>query len=74
MIVIVQNDNDDGQAKPCINPSKKQLRRHLSSAELTNTAKADRDYDPTDHHSQQGIQRPQSLERSDVRVDAFFLS
>ena len=65
MIVIMQNDNDDDQAKPCIKPSKKQLRRHLSSAELANTAKAERDYDQTDHHSQQGIQRPQSLDRSE---------
>ena len=37
------DDDDDDQAKPCIKPSKKQLRRHLSSAELTNTARAERD-------------------------------
>ena len=52
------------QAKPCIKPSKKQLRRHLSSAELTSTVKAERDNNPSDHHSQQGGQRPQSLDRS----------
>ena len=57
------DDDDDHQAKPCIKPSKKQLRRHLSSAELTHTVKAEQDYDPADHHSQQGGQRPQSLDR-----------
>ena len=58
------DDDDDHQAKPCIKPSKKQLRRHLSSAELTSTVKAERDNNPSDHHSQQGGQRPQSLDRS----------
>ena len=56
------DDNDDDQAKPCIKPSKKQLRRHLSSAELTNTVKTERDYDAADHQSHQS-QRPQSVDR-----------
>ena len=66
--------DDDEQAKPCVKPSKKQLRRHLSSAELTNTIKAERDYDAADHQSQ----RPQSVDRwagvqvySDHRGDTY---
>ena len=78
MIAIINDDNndddDDDQAKPCIKPSKKQLRRHLSSAELTNTARAERDYDQTDRHSQQGAQRPQSLDRSGMSYSLILFS